>query len=136
MAGAVETTLQRATEASAEWPEALSRIVVRCMSCGAAATGAEALTACPDCGGLLDVVIPLDRALTPGDFGSDLPRAGRNSGVWRYQSLLPALPDDAIVSRWEGNTPLYRDDRLARYAGLEAAQPQGEPWEDQGRYQQ
>jgi threonine synthase len=31
---------------------------------------------------------------------------------------LPALPEAALVSRWEGNTPLYRDDRLARYAGL------------------
>ena len=97
---------------------ALSSIVVRCMECAASYSGADALTSCADCGGLLDAVVPLDRALTPGDFGSDLPHAGRDSGVWRYWPLLPALPAAAIVSRWEGNTPLYRDDRLARYAGL------------------
>ena len=45
-------------------------------------------------------------------------RDGKHSGVWRYQPLLPVLPGSALVSRWEGNTPLYRDDRLARYAGL------------------
>jgi threonine synthase len=28
------------------------------------------------------------------------------------------VPEAALVSRWEGNTPLYRDDRLAGYAGL------------------
>jgi threonine synthase len=90
------------------------------MDCETRDTGAAVLTSCPSCGGLLDVVIPTNRSVSPCEFGVDVPSTGRNSGVWRYWPLLPALPEDAIVSRWEGNTPLYRDDRLARYAGLAA----------------
>jgi len=33
--------------------------------------------------------------------------------------MLPRLPEQAIVSRWEGSTPLYEDDRLTEYAGLD-----------------
>src|SRR5215207_707498 len=100
--------------------EMLDRIVVRCMACEARFTGAKALSQCPDCGGLLDVVIPTRRKLTPSEIGTAVPAAAQHSGVWRYLALLPALPESALVSRWEGNTPLYRDDRLARYAGLPA----------------
>jgi threonine synthase len=88
------------------------------MACGERHSGAAALTSCPSCGGLLDVVVPLERRIAPGDFGVDVPDAGRHSGVWRYWPLLPPIPNEAIVSLWEGNTPLYRDDRLTRYAGL------------------
>lgn len=88
------------------------------MECGRRYDGVTPRTACTECGGLLDVVVPLNR-LTPDDLGQGLPEAARNSGVWRYWPLLPQLPGDAIVSRWEGNTALYRDDRLARFAGLQ-----------------
>jgi threonine synthase len=88
------------------------------MACGERFDGTALLTSCPSCSGLLDVVVPLDRRLSPDDFGQNMPETARHSGVWRYAPLLPSLPADAIVSRWEGNTPLYRDDRLARYAGL------------------
>jgi threonine synthase len=97
---------------------ALAQIVVRCMECGRRYDGVTPRTACTECGGLLDVVVPLNR-LTPQDLGQGLPEAARNSGVWRYWPLLPQLSGDAIVSRWEGNTALYRDDRLARFAGLQ-----------------
>lgn len=40
------------------------------------------------------------------------------SGVWRYRELMPDFPDDVIVSRQEGNTNLYRDDRLDDRAGV------------------
>jgi threonine synthase len=115
---AVEATLPDSAGSGMTDAEMLDRIVVRCMACEARFTGANALSQCPACGGLLDVVIPTRRKLTPSDFGVDLPATGEHSGVWRYQPLLPALPEAALVSRWEGNTPLYRDDRLARYAGL------------------
>ena len=88
------------------------------MACGRQYDGVTPRTACAACGGLLDVVVPLNR-LTPADLGQGLPEAARNSGVWRYWPLLPHLPGDAIVSRWEGHTALYRDDRLARFAGLQ-----------------
>ncbi len=100
----------------------LATVRVRCMDCGATAIADRPLTRCEACGGLLDVEIPLDRTVGRDAFGVDLPPALRHSGVWRYRPLLPALPDEAIVSRWEGNTPLYADDRLAAYAGLGAGQ--------------
>src|SRR5215211_6368848 len=115
---AVETTLPDSVEPGTTDAEKLAGIVVRCMACETRFTGADALSQCPACGGLLDVVIPTRRKLTPSDFGVGIPPAGKHSGVWRYLPLLPTLPESALVSRWEGNTPLYRDDRLARYAGL------------------
>ena len=118
MTSVVETTLPGSASSSTSVTETLARIIVRCMACEACFTGADVLTACSACGGLLDVVIPTRRKLTPADLGVDIPAATRHSGVWRYLPLLPALPEPSLVSRWEGNTPLYRDDRLARYAGL------------------
>lgn len=118
MTSAVDATLPETPSASTTNQIALSRIVVRCMDCEARYSGADALMSCPACGGLLDVVIPTTDPIAPSDLGVNLPSSARNSGVWRYWPLLPALPEEAIVSRWEGNTPLYRDDRLARYAGL------------------
>jgi threonine synthase len=98
--------------------DALVGLRVRCMACGAVAVADRAVTRCAECGGLLDAEVPLDRPIAPQDFGVGLPPGLRRSGVWRYRPLLPALPDEAIVSRWEGNTPLYEDDRLRAYAGL------------------
>ena len=118
MTSAVDAALPESSSAISTHADFLSRIVVRCMECEARYTGADVVTSCPACGGLLDVVIPTKRAITPGDLGRDLPPAAANSGVWRYWPLLPHLPEASIVSRWEGNTPLYRDDRLARFAGL------------------
>jgi threonine synthase len=115
---AVEATLPDSAATGTTDAEKLARIVIRCMACEARFTGADVLAECPECGGLLDVVIPTRRKLTPADLGVDIPAAARHSGVWRYLPLLPALPEASLVSRWEGNTPLYRDDRLARYVGL------------------
>src|SRR5215208_1270023 len=98
---AVETTLPDSAEPGATDAEKLAGIVVRCMACEARFTGAGALAQCPACGGLLDVVIPTRRKLTPSDFNAGIPAAGKYSGVWRYQPLLPVLPESALVSRWE-----------------------------------
>ena len=95
----------------------LRAITIRCMDCGTTTTGDQVLTSCPACGGLLDVVIDLDRTVTPDSFNVDQPGALRHSGVWRYRAMLPDLPVDSIVTRWEGNTPLYQDDRLTAFAG-------------------
>jgi threonine synthase len=100
----------------------LGRIVVRCMICGAQFDGSALRTSCSACGGLLDVLTPLQK-LTPEAFTLP-PATARHSGVWRYAPLLPRLPEEVIVSRWEGNTPLYEDDRLTTYAGLDAGRLQ------------
>lgn len=118
---AVDTSLNEPVSASVSQSERyaaeLGRIIVRCMICGVQFNGATLRTSCAACGGLLDVLTPLQK-LTPDDF-SQSPATARHSGVWRYAPLLPRLPEEAIVSRWEGNTPLYEDDRLTTYAGLD-----------------
>ncbi|MGI9254198.1 MAG: threonine synthase, partial [Thermomicrobiales bacterium] len=98
--------------------DTLASVVVRCMECGVAYPGDRALTGCPACGGLLDVVTPLDGGIDRASFGQGLTGAMAHSGVWRYWPMLPAIPRDSVVSRWEGNTPLYEDARLASYAGM------------------
>jgi threonine synthase len=115
---AVDAALPQTSTASDVQHEALYRIVVRCMACESRYTGADVLTSCPACGGLLDVIVPTKHPISAGDLGVNVPSSARNSGVWRYWPLLPALPENVIVSRWEGNTPLYSDERLTRFAGL------------------
>jgi threonine synthase len=88
------------------------------MECGAELAGDTAIGVCLTCGGLLDAIVALPDRLSPGDIGRNLPPHLARSGVWRYRALLPAIPDDAIVTRQEGNTPLYHEPRLATYAGL------------------
>jgi threonine synthase len=98
----------------------LGDLRVRCMDCGTVSPGDAPISRCPVCGGLLDVVIDTSTALDRATFGTGLSPALARSGVWRYRALLPAIPEAAIVTRGEGNTPLYVDDRLAAFAGLKA----------------
>jgi threonine synthase len=114
----VDATLPDAIDNFGQQSGILSRIVVRCMDCGERFSGETAHTSCAACGGLLDVVVPVKRPVAASEIGQNVPATASHSGVWRYQALLPHLPEEAIVSRWEGNTPLYRDERLSRYAGL------------------
>jgi threonine synthase len=96
----------------------LDRIRIQCLECGAVQSAAEAVSVCPVCGGLFEIDLglqPLDR----GVFDRDSTGGRYFSGVWRYQAMLPKLPDDAIVSRAEGRTPIYWDERIAAYAGLQ-----------------
>jgi threonine synthase len=96
----------------------LAGLVVRCMACETPWPADRPVTVCPGCGGLLDVELPLDRTVRSDEFGAAQRSALGWSGVWRYRPLLPDLPEAAIVSRAEGNTPTYWDDRLAGFAGL------------------
>ncbi len=98
----------------------LAGLSVRCMDCGTVTPGDRPISLCPVCGGLLDAVIDIGSPMTPASFGQGLSPHLARSGVWRYRALLPAIPEAAIVTQGEGNTPLYVDDRLAAYAGLRA----------------
>ena len=42
-----------------------------------------------------------------------------DSGVWRYRELILPVPENQIVSRFEGNTPLYEHPRVSEWAGIE-----------------
>ena len=91
---------------------------VTCMSCGHSFAGTSAISICPDCGGLLDADINLDRTLSQAAFDAPKGSVAAQSGVWRFRSLLPEIPEDHVVTRYEGNTPLYWNDQITGYAGL------------------
>jgi len=94
-------------------------VKLRCIECGREYPPEDTRTGC-DCGGLLEVELeipPVSREMFDARLGMlDHPL---RSGVWRYRELMPAFPDDAIVSKPEGNTNLYHDQRLSDFAGTE-----------------
>ena len=98
--------------------------VLRCIACGTEHPPGEIRASC-DCGGLLDVQHDLtslgvsrelfDERLNRWDPRSPLYR----SGVWRFHELVLPVEEAEIVSRPEGNTPLYRSPRLCEWVGVE-----------------
>ena len=100
---------------------------LECMSCGARYPLDEIRYECDRCGGLLDAqrdLSTLRGRATPGLFegrrgdwqGPDA------SGVWRYRELILPVSEPEIVTRPEGNTPLYRSPRLSTWTGIEDLQ--------------
>ncbi|MBN1679141.1 MAG: threonine synthase [Anaerolineae bacterium] len=99
--------------------------ILTCMDCGKTYPINERVITCPACGGLLDVTHDLDAlrgTVTHELFDQRLGSWNKldHSGVWRYRELiLPGLPEDAYVTRGEGNTTLYTaSPKLADYAGV------------------
>ena len=92
---------------------------LRCIECGAVLDPRSTATRC-ECGGLLEVELEpksVSRELFDERLGAiDHPV---RSGVWRFRELMPDFPDDVIVSKPEGNTNLYHDQRLNDLAGTE-----------------
>jgi threonine synthase len=72
-----------------------------------------------DCGGTLDVVH--ERRDVPPCEEFDRRRASRSmddrSGVWRFRELVLPLDPATLVSKPEGNTNLYRSERLSAWTG-------------------
>lgn len=98
-------------------------VYLTCMDCGATHPDDVVQYTC-QCGGLLDVTHDLEalkprishalfdsrlRGCTPAD----------SSGVWRFRELVLPIAVDEIVTRPEGNTPLYHSSRLSEWVGLE-----------------
>jgi len=91
----------------------------KCIRCGQIAPASDNYV-CP-CGGLYEVYhdfgyISLDH------FDGKLRDIGSiwSSGVWRYKELIhPELDPRHIVSRPEGNTNLYRRQKVSEYAGID-----------------
>jgi len=94
-----------------------------CVDCGASHAGLEPRYRCA-CGGTLDVTHDLS-ALRDGvsfdlfdrRLASKAP--ADRSGVWRFRELILPLPPEEIVTKPEGNTNLYRSDRLAAWVGID-----------------
>lgn len=102
---------------------------LQCLNCAKTYPTTEVRYVC-ECGSQLDVWHDLEalRSLISRGFfdgrlsGAPGPRVipTTNSGVWRYREIiLPATLDD-IVSRPEGNTPLYEHPRLSNWAGMDS----------------
>jgi threonine synthase len=99
---------------------------LHCIVCGKSYDTLEVRYLC-DCGGLLEVVHNLERLRHEHPNLRDRfdARLGKSqtvyaSGVWRYhEMILPELPLEAIVSKPEGNTNLYRNPKLSRAFNLE-----------------
>lgn len=88
------------------------------MLCGTIAEDSVRVGECASCGGLLDIEFEFTQPLGRDDFALVPPEARVNSGVWRYRQMLPWFPVESIVTRAEGFTPIYWDERLARYGGV------------------
>jgi len=96
---------------------------LKCIDCGATFSLDQVRYTC-DCGGLLDVARDLEEA-RDGALRETFDRrlGGRSladaSGVWRFRELILPAPEEAIVSRPEGNTSQYRSARLSKWTGLD-----------------
>ena len=100
-----------------------------CVACGATYAADQDLLLCPACDNLLEATYDYDRIRRDVDRDSV---SSRPVGVWRWREFLPVLDDRAIVTLGEGDTPMLRCDRLARFAGVrelwvksDAANPTG-----------
>lgn len=99
---------------------------MRCMSCGKDwAEGERGNPFICECGGVLDVkqeFRDLDTEALKRVFHQRLSaRTGMYaSGVWRYKELiLPDLPEERVVTRYEGNTALFdASPDMTRSAGI------------------
>lgn len=85
---------------------------VKCIRCGARFPQEEILYTCRNCGGLLDILYEYS-AIDPARIVH-----APGEGVWKYRELLPFGEETRPISIQEGNTPLYRCDRLARALGI------------------
>ncbi|HTN03018.1 MAG TPA: threonine synthase [Planctomycetaceae bacterium] len=100
----------------------------RCINpvCGSTFAVDQTLTACPDCGSLLDIAYEWDRLPVPDSLSFFESRWSnrRNpldySGVWRFRDLLPFAPESQIVTIGEGQTILQPSTTVGNYVGLNA----------------
>ncbi|WP_239615783.1 threonine synthase [Cohnella mopanensis] len=94
-----------------------------CYGCGKEMSQSTVEYQC-SCGGLLEVVhdfANVDADKLKCEFQQRLSeRTGPYaSGVWRYKELIhPELPDEYIVTKYEGNTGLYRSEQIRQSLGI------------------
>jgi threonine synthase len=112
---------------------------LRCTGCGRRIAPSEARSnfRCEACGDLFEVEYPWSASnatLPGGTLPANRPNpsalrylwqerrtsslAVDQSGVWRFRDLLPPVPEDKVVTLYEGNTPLYEMPKAAAALGL------------------
>jgi threonine synthase len=90
----------------------------RCIKCGASFEPQYKMIC--DCGGLFEVIHDFQQVHLD-IFDKRLGKATNTykSGVWRYKELIhPTISVKNIVTRPEGNTNLYANQKLSEYAGI------------------
>ncbi|NMX22086.1 threonine synthase [ANME-1 cluster archaeon GoMg4] len=85
---------------------------VECIRCGARFPKDDIVYTCRECGGLLNIKYDYSKV----DAERITKRKGE--GVWKYRELLPFDDETKPITIHEGNTPLYRCDRLAKAIGV------------------
>jgi len=85
---------------------------VKCIRCGARFLMDEIVYTCRHCGGLLDILYDYSK------IDPDRIVHAKGNGVWKYRDLLPFGAEIKPITIHEGNTPLYRCDRLAKALGV------------------
>ena len=76
------------------------RVYLKCINCNSTFNANPMLFLCPKCGGLLEVIVEVDKGISWDRFRA------RRFNVWRYRELLPVPSDVEIVTLGEGGTPL------------------------------
>ncbi|MCX6137577.1 MAG: threonine synthase [Ignavibacteriales bacterium] len=97
---------------------------LRCIECGREYLLSDIRFTCT-CGNLLDVShdwqsVRASFDLSREQFGehSAMLNGQPAGGVWRFRNMvLPGFPDEAIVSKQEGNTRLYRSKKVSLWTG-------------------
>lgn len=100
---------------------------LQCIKCNATYPPEERIYTCPRCGGLLEVIIELDKIhVTKEEMDP------RWMGVWKYREFMPVSEKARIITLTEGGTPLHRVDNLREEFGVkelyvknEGANPSG-----------
>jgi len=97
----------------------------RCIGCSSVTSSAAQDFRCSQCGNLLEITDPswtsaglnaeVLKSLWRDRRSSNLPLD--LSGVWRFRELLP-VPDSAVITLREGNTPLYELPQASRITGV------------------
>jgi len=94
---------------------------LECIKCKERYPKDEILYVCRRCGGLLDVKYDYS-AVNVDEIDACVGKIGERAalgGVWRFRELLPFSEEVSPVSIGEGNTPLYRCERLGKKLGVE-----------------
>ncbi len=100
---------------------------LKCIKCNAEYPPDERIYTCPKCGGLLEVVIDVDRITVTKEEMDP-----RWMGVWKYREFMPISEGAQIVTLTEGGTPLHNVENLRAELGVkklyvknEGANPSG-----------
>jgi threonine synthase len=100
--------------------------VQRCIepACAAVYAIRQRIYVCPQCGGPLEIHCHLPVSADPSLLRQRWATRAVSkdpvdaSGVWRYREVLPFEEPVPVVTLFEGNTPIYRAPRSAKYCGV------------------